>query len=203
MSQPVVQASYMKNVLAALERMGAEGEAVRAADPELFAEIRRAPRLEWLPIAWNVRLVEAVEGALGPGRGLELLTACIHAQLDAPLWKHFTQGAVRLFGLRPDALVRWLPRAFGVVFRNCGEWRVARTGEGAARLEVRDLPPELATQRRWIESMAAGCDALFLLCRVRGSTRLVEHDPAAGSAGFELRWEPAPRRDADRADAAS
>jgi len=188
--QPAVQASYMQNVLQALERLGPDGQAVRDADPELVREIERAPRMWWMPIAWNLRLVEAANRALGRTRALALLASCIHAQLDTPLWRNFAQGAVRLFGLDPGALVRWLPRAFAIVFRGCGVWRAARSGDGQAVLEVSDLPPELAAHALWVESMGAGGRALLRLCNVRGEVRLAAHDAAAGSARFELRWEP-------------
>jgi hypothetical protein len=194
--QPAVQASYMKNVLDALERLGPDGQSVRSADPELVQEIERSPRMWWMPIAWNVRLVEAAHRALGAPRALELLTTCVYGQLDAPLFHNFARGAVRLFGLDPGSLVRWLPRAFSIVFRGCGVWRAARSGPGEAVLEASDLPPELAAHALWIESMGAGGRALLQLCGVRGEVRLVAHDGAAGSARFELRWEPAARESA-------
>jgi hypothetical protein len=190
-AEPAVQASYMKNVLEALERLGPDGRAVREADPELVQEVLRAPRMWWMPITWNLRLVEAAERALGEPRAREILTTCIHGQLDTPLWRNFARGAVRLFGLDPGSLVRWLPRAISVAFRGCGVWRAARAGEGSALLEVSDLPGELARHAAWIQSMGASGLALFRLCGVRGEVRLVAHDPATGSARFELRWEPA------------
>lgn len=186
---PAVQASYMKNLFAALEAIGRLAD-VEAADPALLREVASAPRLSWLPVALNVRTVEAVVSSVGEERGFALLAECVFRQFGTPLWKNFIGGAMRLLGAEPGALGSWLPEAFSLVFRDCGRFSIERSGEHELTLRVDDLPPALAAQRRWLRSLATGTTPLFTLCGVSGSARLDEVSLTERRARFVLTWKP-------------
>lgn len=193
MRDPRVQAGYMKDVAASLVKLGADGERVRTADPELFREVHAAPRSAWLPVSMNVRWVEAAERAFGWPSALEFLAARVQEQFGTPLFRSFVEGGVRLLGLDPGVLVRMIPRGISIAFRDCGAWTAARTSEASVELRVANLPKELAAHARWIESVGAGAIAMFSLCRVTGRVHLSEHSAAAGSAVIEARWSGAKR----------
>lgn len=188
--EPAVQASYMKNLMSALAGVGKLGP-VEAADPELVAELDGTPRLSWLPVAWNVRAVEAVAACYGEQRGIELLAECVYRQFDTPLWKKFVGGAMKLLGTEPSLLGRFLPEAIGLVFRDCGRWRVENTDDCELTLDVERLPAPLAAHRLWLRSIAVGLTPLFTLCGCDGSSELIEVDEHAGRARYRLRWKAA------------
>lgn len=188
-SGPAVQASYMKNVFAALEKQGRLAALAEEA-PELAREVAAASRMSWLPIAWNVRLVEAAAAAFGEERGLEILSGCVFAQFETPLWKGFIGSAVRLLGTEPGALGRFIPQAFSLVFRDCGRWSVEGRAEHELHVVVRELPEPLATHRLWLRSLATGMLPLFVLCGTDGRSELEDVDPRARSASYRLRWKP-------------
>jgi len=179
----------MKNVFAALEKQGRLAALARHA-PELAGEIAAASRMTWLPIALNVRMVEAAAAGFGEVRGLEVLANCVFAQFETPLWKGFIGGAMRLLGTQPGSLGRWIPQAMGLVFRDCGSWSVEPGAEGELTVEVRDLPQALANHRLWLRSLAIGMTPLFTLCGTDGSSELAEIDPRARRARYRLRWKP-------------
>jgi hypothetical protein len=185
---PAVQASYMKNLFVALEAMGRLAE-VEAADPVLVREVAAARRLAWLPVALNVRTVEAVAASLGEERGIALLAECVYHQFDTPLWRGFVGGALRLLGTDPGALGRWLPEAFALIFRDCGRFSVERSGDCELTLFVRDLPQPLAAHGLWLRSLAGGMTPLFTLCDVGGSSVLAEVNVPAGWARYVLSWK--------------
>jgi len=187
--QPAVQASYMKNLFAVLAASGRLTD-LEAADPVLVREVAAASRMSWLPVALNVRMVEALTARLGEERGIALLADCVFRQFDTPLWKSFIGAALRLLGSEPGALGNWLPEAFSLVFRGCGRFSVERSGEHALTLRIDDLPATLAAQRLWLRSLATGMTPLFTLCGVSGSSRLDEVNLAARSARFVLSWKP-------------
>jgi hypothetical protein len=187
--EPAVQASYMKNLMAALAGLGKLGP-VEAADPELVAEIEASARLSWLPIALNVRAVEAVVACFGEQRGVALLAECVYRQFDTPLWKKFVGGAMKLLGTEPGLLGRFLPEAIGLVFRDCGRWRIENTDECELALEVEGLPPALAAHALWLRSVATGLTPLFMLCGCDGTSELAEVDERARRARYRLRWKP-------------
>lgn len=188
---PAVQASYMKNLFAALEAQG-KLSSIAERDPELVRAVAAAPRVSWLPVELNVRTVEATVAAFGEERGLALLADCVYRQFDTPLWKGFIGGAVRLLGSEPGSLGRWIPQAMRITFRGCGRWTAERTGETELSVRVCELPSALAAHPLWQRSLAIGMTPLFTLCGCSGSSRLVDTNSAERRASYLLRWK-APR----------
>jgi len=188
-AEPAVQASYMKNLFAALEAKG-QLAPLSAADPELVRVVAAAWRMSWLPIARNVKTVEVMVGVLGEERGLQLLADCVHAQFGTPLWKGFIGGALRLLGTDPGSLGRWIPEAMGLVFRGCGRFSAERGAEADLGVSIHGLPAALAAHRLWLRSLAVGMTPLFTICQVSGSSRLVEVDEPERRARYQLRWKP-------------
>jgi len=179
----------MKNLFAALEKQGYLAALAREA-PELAREVAAASRMSWLPIALNVRMVEAAAASFGEERGLEILAGCVFAQFETPLWKGFIGSAVRLLGTDPGLLGRWIPPAFSLVFRDCGRWSVESPAPHELRAVVRELPGPLATHRLWLRSLAIGMTPLFTLCGTDGRSTLEDVDPRARQASYRLCWKP-------------
>ena len=194
MADPSVQASYMKNSAAILARSGAPGAAVLGSDPSLFHLVGEAGRTAWLPISCNLRFVEAVERGVGWPSGLELIASTLVDQFETPLWRTLVQGGLRVLGREPAALARWLPTAVRLVFRDCGDWSVARLGPQRVEVRGADLPKELAEHRLWLEAMGAAAHALGRLCGTRGHGQLVEQDPVQRCARLVFDWESQPAR---------
>ena len=191
MGPPKVQATYMKQFAARVELLGAPSEKVVAADPELFTKIDAAGRLSWLSAELNVRMIDALEKGLGPKRAHEFQADQITSQFSTPLWRGFVEGGIRTLGFDPAVLARWIPSALRLIFKDCGEWSVERLSDTSAALHARWLPTELTQGRRWLESIASGIHALFILCRTTGETHLIRFDPETGSARIELHWKAA------------
>jgi hypothetical protein len=179
----------MKNVFAALEAQGRLAALARGA-PELAGEVAAASRMSWLPIAVNVRMVEAAAACFGAERGLQILSGCVFAQFETPLWKGFLRSAVRLLGTEPSSLGRWIPQAFSLVFRDCGHWSVENVAEHELRVVVRELPEPLAAHPLWLRSLAIGMLPLFTLCGIDGRSELTEVDARVRRASYRLRWKP-------------
>lgn len=189
MGEPRVQSTYMKQFVARIELLGDASEPVLRADPELFAGVREASRMTWLPVEWNVRLVDALNHGLGRQRCHDFLTDQLTSQFTTPLWRGFIEGGIRTLGLDPAVLSRWIPAAMKLMFKDCGTWSVERLTETSAAVLARDLPPPLLQGRRWIDSVASGICALFILCRTSGEARVAAFDVDAGTARIELHWK--------------
>lgn len=181
----------MKNLFATLRELG-RLDALEAEDPALLREVAAASRLAWLPVALNVRTVEALAARLGDEPGIALLADCVYRQFETPLWKGFIGGALRLLGSEPGSLGRFLPDAFGLVFRHCGRFSVELDGARQLTLRVEELPAALAAHRLWLRSLATGMTPLFTLCGCDGNSRLVVVDEAARRASYRLRWKAEP-----------
>ena len=190
MGEPSVQASYMKQFAAQVRTLGVVADDVIAADPELFQAIGAAGRMTWMPIEINLRMVDALYTVLGVERARRFQADQISRQFDTPLWRTFVEGGVRLLGLDPGALVRWLPRALALMFRDCGIWTVERDDETSAAMIGRHLPEVLVAHPHWLDSVAGGIHALFVLCNTSGETRVRECEPALGQARITIGWKP-------------
>ncbi len=190
MGSPCVQSTYMKQFAGRVLLLGSRAERVVELDPELFEAIEAAGRMTWLPVELNVRIIDALYAGLGPRRAHEFQAEQISAQLGTPLWRGLVEGGVRLLGLDPGVLARWIPPALGLIFRDCGTWTVERTGSESVALCVRGLPEVLGTHPRWLDSVAGGVHALFMICKTTGETEVTEVDAAAGTARIAIRWKP-------------
>ncbi len=194
--EPAVRARHMKSIVATIERLPPrEGDAVRnALGLPTLRTIADASGMDWLPLSVNLEATHAIHAGLGP----EGFRALFHdMQLESfrgPLLKYVVDTAIQLFGLDPASWARWIPRGWGLVFRDCGAWRVERAEPGRARLSVEGLPPACSGDPVWLASVAAALSALIDLARTRGTFELLEVDGAAGRATYEMRWEPQPAR---------
>jgi hypothetical protein len=120
----------------------------------------------------------------------QFFARALEEQQTSTLWRSFSEGAIRLLGLDPGALVRWMPHAMRLFFRDCGRWTADVEGAGQAVIRGEDLPQLLAAHPLWMESLVGGFDALFRVCRRDGATRIAEHDPGARRATYRLVWKP-------------
>ena len=98
---------------------------------------------------------------------------------------------MRLLGLDPGTLARWLPAALGLIFKDCGAWNVERAGSHSVELRVHGLPRLLGAHPHWLDSVSGGIHALFMICKTTGETEVTEVDPEAGSARIAIAWKPA------------
>ncbi len=191
---PTVQSSYMKNLFAALARRGAL-DVLEAGAPDTVAAVAAAGRMRWLPIEHNLRTVSVLCRARSQRPALELLADCVHEQFDTPLWKPFVSGAVRLLGRDPAHLGRWIPKAFSVVFRDCGHFAVEPTGNAELRVTLSEIPDLLLGERLWLSSLGVGMRPIFAVCGLDGVAEQVDLDRNARTARYRLAWkvDPAPR----------
>ncbi len=189
MGEPLVRASHLRSTLAAVDRSRVR-ETVRAAlPPGLVAAIEVANGFDWLPAENDVALVRAIHAALGDvDHDLFSRTVILEA-FEGPLLGPLIAIALRLFPGGLMAWAHWIPRAWALVFRECGEWGVQGVGPGAVDLQLRWLPPICVQDRVWTTSVASSISALLVLAGVDGTMRLTGLDPETRTASYQMRWE--------------
>ena len=104
----------------------ADGVAERFAKrvgPSVVQELETAPRMSWLPVEYDVFMVEEVYATAGD-QGLVELTQCSIAQtIDTPALQTFLQEAMRVFGPGQGTVMHAATRVYEHLYRNCGTWR--------------------------------------------------------------------------------
>lgn len=186
---PATKAGYMKDYLAAVQRLPkAQQELVLQDLNPLVEEIGSASRSAWLPIAANLRITDSIFRRLGSKDATEFYAEWIRQQTETPVWSNLVRGALALFGQDPGSLAKWVPKTFDLMYRGYGRWSVQRSGETEVTLTLHEMPAELATNIHWQQSVRSG---LFAIYRLSGATGDIVLEPASiahRSMQLTLRW---------------
>lgn len=195
-SDPAVRAAFTRAALH--EVLGMEpavASHVRAAlPPAAIATVLDAARNAWIPVDIDMDVTEAITAALGPERCKAFWRKGLVDTMESPILKPLLDGVVGMFGLAPESLMRWAPRAWEAIYRNCGTMTVLERGLRSARLSLDDITPALVRSGAFIEALRASCEAVFTLCRVYGEVHVESFDAASRSAVYAFTWTPRPRR---------
>ncbi len=156
--------------------------------PQTLARLRAVARLEWLPIAIDLELGNAVADVLGPDVDRERARLCVLHCFETPLLRPFIHGADMLFGLSPAGLIASIPRGWPAVYRDAGSLRY-EVDDGLRRVLIYEgVPPEVIGSRLYLESLAGALESIFELCKVEGTVSLGPVDVAARRAELHFEW---------------
>jgi hypothetical protein len=172
-SGPAVRASYLRLLLSACDEFGPPAMAIRErlGDTHLTS-IECAGPLVWLPVGADLALQRALAEVLGVERTREFVLARTRQFMAGSLVQNLVQTAVELFGLDPGSLARMIPHGWGLLYRDCGRWRVTRSldpDRNRARewreveLRLLDLPRACADEAAWVTAVGTVQHALLLL----------------------------------------
>jgi hypothetical protein len=190
MSDAAVRARHLKSTLAAVDAGAAAGEIRRAAPPDVLARIERAHGQDWLSVEDDVRLVRVVHAALGPAAYHAFAQGVVLSGLDGPLLGPLFRAAVAAFGRDPGAWIRWIPKAWMLVYRGCGRWTVERLGPNASALAIAGLPPACLDEPMWPCSLASSISAVLAGTGADGTSELVGVDRPRAEARYRITWTP-------------
>lgn len=185
-----MRAAHIKENLAAVRELPPEEAAavLAACGPELVRTIEDAARVAWLPVEVDVALTLAVHKVTGDAgvRGWSRKTLLKTSQ--QPLLRTVVEAGVRIFGMTPRGLYRWVPHGWGTIYRDGGELTFeARVGESAV-LVHHDIPAPMRSLP-YLVGMAGAFEAVLDLAQADGEVRLDYAEPS-NLARYEIRWKP-------------
>ena len=187
---PLVRASYMKDLVAAVHRLPEGGEQILQRVPlEVLQAIDQQISVGWLPAETNYATVHAIAEVLGEEQTEAFFQHLYSHVWETPLYRALAQATLRLRGRDPGACFRLFPRGFGILFRNFGTVRDAGHGEGTQRIRFEDFPLEVFDhEARWLRCAAASHRSVFDWLDVDGEATLADWDPDERWAEFHYRW---------------
>jgi len=144
--------------------------------------------LAWLPVERNLDATRAVARQLGPKRTHAFFVRLQAKTLESPLFDWVRRNADLLLGPDPARALKWIARAYSLMFANAGTWVVTGVDQNGASLEMRGVPSMMLQERVWLDSVSSALHALFRDPRTEGSVNLVDVVPEAGRATFRMRW---------------
>jgi hypothetical protein len=182
----------MKSLVAALEGWEGGARPLALLPAEALAVIGKASGLDWLPLALNLQVTQAIYDGLGTAEADRFFRTHTMASFDGPILQTMVTTAVRMFGLDPISFARWVPRAWHMIFRETGAWRVPEVAPGASSivLALGELPAECADHQVWQRSVSRSVAALFDLARVPGVADVLPRAQGGREVCFTLHWTP-------------
>ncbi|PRQ05511.1 hypothetical protein [Enhygromyxa salina] len=187
---PSIRAIQIEHSLRALELV-AVGEHERALDrmrPESLARIREARRFEWLPVALDVELTEAVADEFGPAVAAARSRQSLGHSTRTTLLRPFIDGVIKLFGLDPSSMFRQVPLGWNAIYRNAGRMRYEVSAGSDRALIYEEVPVVILGSRVYLDAIAAALHSLFDLCKVDGEIEVAEIDPSRARVELRVTW---------------
>ncbi len=187
---PLTRSRHLRSILEHVARLPEpQRSAVRAAvGPASIEIIESSASSDWLPFALDLDVTHAIARVLGPEGQHRFFHDHQHASFQGPLFRALVDSATAIFGLDPGSWARWIPRGWGIVFRECGQWVIDRSGSGEVDLALVAPPPGCLDDEPWLRSVASSFSAFITVARTSGEFRLASVDRARDAACYALRW---------------
>jgi hypothetical protein len=176
-------------------------ESVELLEPDLSAQIRalvpaeslrivqEATSLDWLPLAANVELAEAITQVLGQEKSRPFFREVLLREYRTSLFESFVTGVTRVFGITPVIFVKMVPRGWQLAYHACGVLRPLSVGEHEASLLFSELPLVCVRNPVWLEAVRSTFYTAFDLSHCSGEIEWEELNLMARRAVFRFRWD--------------
>jgi hypothetical protein len=160
---------------------------------QTLAIIESTPRLAWVPMEESMKLTEPLHAALGTPGFRNFLSEQADRMASYPLLQTFFDGAVRLFGLTPQALLKWSPYAWEQAFRDSGRlvYQPRRESTEGGRVEMRleDVPPLLLLEGTFAQALAGAFEMFLRRCDRKGRVELQDLGSNTTRFVYDVSWE--------------
>jgi hypothetical protein len=161
--------------------------------PTLVTLIESTSRMGWIPMEENLKLSDALHKVLGDPGFRDFFGGIADRMMTYPLLQSFFEGAARLFGLTPQALLKWSSYGFEQSFRDCGKLvyqpiREAVDG-GRVRMVLEGFPPELLRSGTFVESLAGTFDLYLRQVSKKGRVDIHCVERSKGRVEYDVSWD--------------
>jgi hypothetical protein len=134
---------------------------LRERHPEVVSAIDQSGALDWLDFSVAATFFDTTYEALGHREFRRYCVQSMSEALQGPMLRALWDSSVRLFGTKPDAILRWSPQVWSMIYRDVGEleWDTE-----TQQVRLRDVSAAAWRARGFIESVAGAIDTVFDLC---------------------------------------
>lgn len=190
--RPEIRARHILSKLKALESLDASvmKRVLDRFPKDALETIQTAEEDQWLPLEYNIDLSENVAAEVGETGiyqwGMKSFEYSINSSMISP----FIRAALDMLKIGPKPLLRFAPRFWKSVYRNCGEMSVVEERPGCVRISLNDLPPIMVKSRILIITIAAFIQALGNFRGIQGQTVIEKISQETRSAVIVVSWNP-------------
>jgi hypothetical protein len=194
-SQPAIRGFACRVLLDGARALPADKQhrVLSQVPAQTLAILESAPRMGWVPIEESMKLTEPLHATLGTPGFRQFLSAQADRMASSPLLQTFFDGAVRLLGLTPQALLKWSTYAWEQAFRDCGRlvYQPIQELRDGGRVEMRleDVPPVLLLQGTFAQALAGAFEMFLRRCDRKGRVELQSIGPRTTRFVYDVSWE--------------
>jgi len=188
---PLTRARHLRSILDQVRELPepSRSKVLAAVGAGVVQQVDDSAATDWLPFQVDLDVTRAVEQALGPEGKHAFFQRHQLASFQSPLFKTLVDSATTIFGLDPGSWARWIPRGWGMVFRECGQWVIDRSEPGAVDLALVAPPPGALDDEGWLRSLASSFSSFLVVAKCEGEFALDHVDRARDAACYRLRWK--------------
>lgn len=194
-AQPAIRGFMARMILDATRDLPAEKQRkVLSLVPEaLLPLIESTPRLGWIPLEQNMRLSDALHQVLGDPGYRHFFAGLADRMMTYPLLQSFFDGAVRLFGMTPQSMLKWTAYAWEQAFRDCGRLvyqpRREAVNDGSAEMVLEGFPPALLQSGTFVEALLGTFDMYLRRVSKQGQVDILQLDLKRGRVVYAISWQ--------------
>lgn len=182
-TSPEIKASYFQANIDAIALLGPRRLEIETRMASEIAATRAASRADWLPMAWDQKLCALINDVGGHEAVIACNMASFLAATEGAFLRPIIQGALRLFGVSPRAILRQVEPTWAAGSRHAGSMLV-QCDEDHATIEHVGMKaaPE------WHVGMVGVLQGVLALTEHDGSAEM--HFADDGHPIYDLRWQP-------------
>ncbi len=179
---PAVRANAARDTLEFTEayRLGT-CDMIRGTIPDASLDaIDHTPGFSWLDIEHDHWLMDGTMAVLGRHDAIDCWRSNIANITERPLLQSFVDGGVRIFGGKPGALLKLIPKGWSLVYRDFCVPSFQRLGDGRAEVRFEQIAPRVLEHPGYLHCWHGVCAGIFDL-----------EKPSHGKLEFDIRTEEA------------
>ena len=161
--------------------------------PTLAVEFDEAPLLGWMPYEIDVAMAEGVQEELGREGLRGFVIGNTQAVAEEPALRPVVQGALRVFGVTPDAILRMAPQLWKIAYKNVADLSVGKASSSGRTHTValvgQRVCPALLESSAALVVVQAQAEFGFRATGAIGSVSEVAVERATASLRVKLSWE--------------
>lgn len=172
-SVPLIKASYFQGNIDALSVLGPREAEARERLRSIIDGARAASRADWLPMAWDYELTRVAHSLGGRDAVIELNRRSLLAAVEGPFLRPVVQGAFRLFGVSPQAVLKVVRNAWGAGTKDAGVMTATTTDTGGVVTLA-----EVVAESIWYEGLIGVLAGVFEITSHTGTSSLEIEPPS-------------------------
>jgi len=188
--EPQQRVAHLRKNIEAASVLGATAVETfrRALPPATLQQIDNTVAVGWLPVAFDIEIYAAGERVFGNDCNRQRVAHALTETLKGTFLAPMLAAVMRVTGLDAAGSFRFAPRAWLMVYRNCGELEYEPLEPKRCRLRYVGVPPVILDASSYLEGIGAAMEGAFSVFKTTGTFKLGPIDREKGETSYLVQW---------------